>query len=116
MINIDPKEVYTRLETVGHRWASANAKAELLEESAKSELSSIAIGFLDKGSSKSMSEAETRARASAEYREHIRNMVSARKEANDAKVSYNAAQAWFEGLRTQAATLRSEMRNLGSTT
>ena len=108
---IDPKEIYQRLESVGLEWSEAHAKAELYAESQKSELADIALEYLDNGS-KSMAEAETRARADDRYKKFISDMVGHRKAANDAKVRYSAAQAWFEGLRTQAATLRQEMRTM----
>ena len=114
-MNINPEEIYNRLESVGIEWSGANAKAELLHECQKSELSEISLGYLDNGC-KSMAEAEARARATERYKVYVGEMVEAKREANDAKVRYAAAQAWFEGMRTQAATLRQEMKSLPHTT
>ena len=114
-MNIDPEEIYKRLEQVGLEWSEANAKSELLHECQKSELSDITLGYLG-GDCKSMAEAESRARADVRYKDYLKTMVAAKRASNDAKVRYAAAQAWFEGMRTQAATLRQEMRTLPHTT
>ena len=114
-MDINPEQIYTRLESVGIEWSEANAKAELLHECQKSELSEITLGYLENGC-KSMAEAESRARATERYKDYVRTMVAAKRLSNDAKVRYAAAQAWFEGMRSKAATDRQEMKTMPHTT
>jgi len=109
-MNINPEEIYNRLDSVGQEWVAANAKAELLSEAQKSELSTLSLEYLE--NAKSMTEAETRARADQRYKNFIIGMVKAKEEANECKVRYEAAKAWFEALRSQHATLRQEMKTM----
>jgi len=109
-LNIDPEKIYNKLYLAGTEWSSAHAKACLLEECQKSEFSTIVCEFLE--SCKSVAEAETRARADPRTKDYIKTMVEARRDANDYKVKYAAANTWFEALRSQASTLRQELKTL----
>lgn len=108
-MNINPELIYKRLDEVGQEWVKAQAKADLLTEATKPELATLTMEFIEQGC-KSMAEAETRARATEAYKAHVKAMVDAKEKANECKVRYAAAQAWFEALRSQAATLRQEMK------
>ena len=114
MININPKEVYDKMYNAGTQWNTAKQEAEFLEENKKSFRSRLICEHLDKGV-KSMAEAEARALSDPEYVEYIKTMTLARRTADDYKVKYNAAGTWFEALRTQASTLRQEMKSLPGT-
>lgn len=107
--NIDPDEVFHRLCKMGDEWVAANAKARLLEDCEKSELSQIVQEKLEKGA-KSNADAESRARADQRFIDYIHRKVEARRAADEARVKYDAAKVWWEAQRTVAATLRQEMR------
>ena len=109
MKEIDPDEVFHRINNAGQDWVLANAKAKLLEDCEKSELSSLIQDKLKEGA-KSNVEAEHQARADARMRAYISQKVEAKQEADQARVRYEAAKTWWEATRTQAATLRQEIR------
>lgn len=108
-MNINPELIYKRLNEVGQEWVKAQARAELYAEAIKPELSTLVIRFIEDGC-KSMTEAEARARASQEYKDLVKKMVQAKEHANECRVKYDSAKSWFEALRSEAATLRQEMK------
>lgn len=109
MSEINPDEVFHRINNAGHEWVHKNAVATLLEESYKSELSTWALEYLSDGA-KSQTEADSKARACDRAKTYIKQMCAAREAANEAKVTYEAAKTWWEATRTKAATMRQEMR------
>lgn len=109
MIDIDPDQVFHRINNAGHAWVELNAKAKLLEDCEKSELSQIIQDKLRTGAS-SHAEADSRARADQRTIDYIHRKTDARKAADEAKVTYEAAKTWWEACRTKAATLRQEMK------
>ncbi len=100
----EPNELYERIVQVGETWAEKDASAALLEESRKSVLAELA-----QQASGGVAERERAALESQIYRDHIRAMVEARKQANIARVHYDAAKAWWEMNRTLESTRRAEM-------
>ena len=106
---IDPDEVFHRVNNAGNKWVGLNAKAKLLEDCEKSELSQLTQEYLRKGA-KSMAAAESEARADQRTIDYICEKTNARKAADEAKVTYEAAKVWWEAQRTLAATLRQEIR------
>ena len=108
-IEIDPDKVFHRINNAGAEWVELNAKAKLLEDCEKSELSQIIQEKIAAGASSNI-EAEHRARADERYRQYIVDKTEARKAADEARVKYEAAKTWWEAMRTQAATLRQEQR------
>ena len=105
-MNLNPNEIYEKLVTAGNEWSEANYAAELLEESKKSLLAQL----MTKSAAPSRVAAETKALASFAYKEHIELMVSARRDANKARVKYDSARVYSELLRTQAANERAANR------
>jgi hypothetical protein len=106
-MNFNPDEIHERLRIAGEDWADKDAAANALEETKSSllaELSNTANGS---------SEAAKKniALADPAYRLHITNMVTARKEANRAKVRYETGKVWAELMRTKSANMREELRN-----
>lgn len=103
---MDPNELYVKLVKAGEDWADLDAAASVLEETKKSLISQL------KTMSKAGSDAarETEALASDGFREHIDNMVEARRKANRAKVNYDSQKVWVDLKRTEAANLRAEMK------
>jgi hypothetical protein len=106
MASIDPHTLHQKLVDLGEDWADKDAAANLLEETRKSILAELCR----QSEGKSMSERETNALSMDAYREHLAEMVEARRIANRAKVNYDAARAWIDITRTVEATKRQEMR------
>lgn len=104
---IDPDKIAVELSERGMTWADANAAAEALEETKSSVLAHLAVGFLE--DFKSAAQADMRAKAAPEYREHIMKMVDARKAATRARVRYDTYKVWIELKRSVVATERAAM-------
>lgn len=102
---MDINELYSKLEKAGEEFADLEAAASLLEETRKTLLAQL------KTMSKAGSDAarETEALASEGYRDHITNMVEARRKANKAKVRYEAQKIWVDLKRTESANERAAM-------
>lgn len=98
----NPKEVYQRLVELGSDWAQKEYAAQLLEETKKCTLSK----FMNDSEEKSIAAKETISLANPLYREHLAKMCEAKRDANLAKVKYDAARAWVDMLRSQMATER----------
>lgn len=105
---MNPDEIYRRLVDTGEDWADKNAAADLLEESKKAVLAEMVVVLLP--NCKSVTEADTRALGSKQYREYLTAMVAARRAANRARVTYDSAKTLAELRRTEAATRRAEMQ------
>lgn len=103
MINI--ADLYEKLVTSGEAWATANASADMLEEVKKSVLSQIMQDYEGSHAAK-----ESLALADDRYRAHIKAMVEARREANLARVKWEAQKMYAELVRTKAASERAAMR------
>lgn len=104
----DPNEIAHDLAQKGFAWADADAAFKALDDVTKTVLSETMLEHLPK--SKSVAEAETRARADRRYRDHLVAVAESRKHANRATVSYKTYQAWIELMRTAEANKRAEMR------
>jgi hypothetical protein len=104
MSDFDPDRIRARLSEVGEEWAELDAAANLLEETKKSVLSELKLR-----SEGSDAARETQALADPAYRLHITQMITARKEANKAKVRYDTGKMWAELRRSQESTKRAEM-------
>lgn len=103
----DPDEMRQRQEELGIDWADKHAAASLLEETEKALLSEISIHYRSTVDDvRSDIAAERMARASVQYRDHIRKMVEARRVANRARAAYDAYRAFVELRRTQMANER----------
>ena len=106
-MTFDPAELAKRFRDDGLAWAEKNCAADMLEETRRTLRSQIALKFLpDAGS---VSKAEMTAEATAEYIEHVKAMVIARKDANRAKVQYDADRAFIDLVRSQESSRRAEM-------
>ena len=109
-----PNEIYQKLLQAGQTWAELDGSARLLEETRKTLLSQLSMEYIKKG--ESSAKAECQAMASADYDLHIRSMVDARTEANNARARLDAAKAWFDAWRTQESSKRAEMKMGGAVT
>lgn len=103
MSDFDPEAIYRRLEAAGDDWVDKNAAAEILEETKKTVLAELMVGFQG-----SAAERERMALADHAYRLHLTNMVAARKEGNRARVRYDSVRVLAEMRRTQESTRRAE--------
>jgi multidrug resistance efflux pump len=101
----DPDKLHHRMVKLGERWAELNAAADMLEESRKSVLAELA-----QQASGGVAERERVALESQTYRDHISAMCEARKQANIARVHYDAAKSWVEMSRSIESTRRAEMQ------
>lgn len=102
---INPDEIHERLRLAGEEWADLDAAAAALEETKKTLLAELAL----KSDAVTVSQRELEALADPAYRLHVTNMVTARKEANRAKVRYDTGRVWAELVRTRESTKRAEM-------
>jgi len=104
---IDPDRIAAELERLGMEWADKHAAACLLEDTEKAVLAEAAADH--RAHCKSQAEAESRARYDRKFTDHVKAMVEARREANRARVRFEAFKAKVELLRTNAATDRAIM-------
>lgn len=103
----DPDRIYHNIVGAGEAWADKEAAAELLEETRKTVLAELVNGL---PANLSMAAREMTALADAAYRLHVTQMVAARKEANKARMRYDAVKVLAEMRRSQESTRRAEMR------
>ena len=105
MTDFDPDRIRARLVEVGDEWADKDAAATLLEETKKTVLAELML----KAEGTTAAAKEMNALADPVYRLHITNMVTARKEANKAKIRWDSGKTWAELRRSQESTKRAEM-------
>ena len=101
----DPSRIYQALVEAGNKWADTESAASLLEESRRSILAELA----NQSGLPSVSASEQKALADPVYKLHITNMVNARRDANRARVAYDAQKILGELRRTEQSNLRAEM-------
>ncbi len=124
--DFDPNKLTQEVVREGEHWADQDAAASHLEETRKSLLAKITLEFIEGGmrsgapgeKPKPMpaSQAELRAVCDERYEQHLNLMVSARQEANRARVRYDLGKLRLELMRSLQATMRQEMRMGGSVT
>ena len=105
MSEFDPDRIRERLQEVGEEWADRDAAANLLEETKGSLLAEL----MNTASGASETERKRIAQADPAYKLHITNMVTARKEANRAKVTYDTGKMWADLKRSSESTRRAEI-------
>jgi len=103
-MDFSPNDVYERFRLAGENWANAEHAAQLLEETRKAVRAQIMTAFGDM----SVNKAEMLAEADPGYFEHLQKMVDARRDANKARVNYDAIRAWVELVRSAEASKRAE--------
>lgn len=102
-IEFDPHKIYFQIVTAGEEWADKDAAADMLSETKKTVLAEIMNALQG-----SAAERERIALADPIFGLHLKNMVAARKEANRARVRYDAVRVLAEMRRTQESTRRAE--------
>lgn len=108
MTEFDPDRIRARLAEVGEEWAELDAAANLLEETKKSVLAELMTVHRADGVT-SHAQCESLALADPAYRLHLTQMITARKEANKARVRWETGKMWAELRRSQESTKRAEM-------
>ena len=106
MTEFDPDRIYAHIIEAGEEYCDKEAAAELLEETRKTVLAEL-MNAEDKAMS--MAARESLALADPVYKLHVTNMVIARKEANKARMRYDAVKVLAEMRRSQESTRRAEM-------
>lgn len=106
MIDFDPNKIYHEIVTAGDEWTDKEAAADLLEETKKSILAELMLDVPAEVTT--VAAREARALADPAYKLHLKNMVTARKDANRSKVRYDAVRVLAEMRRTQESTRRAE--------
>eukprot|EP00242_Pyramimonas_sp_CCMP2087_P016407 CAMPEP_0198198596 /NCGR_PEP_ID=MMETSP1445-20131203/2069_1 /TAXON_ID=36898 /ORGANISM="Pyramimonas sp., Strain CCMP2087" /LENGTH=185 /DNA_ID=CAMNT_0043868217 /DNA_START=159 /DNA_END=716 /DNA_ORIENTATION=+ len=106
-----PDALYHELVYAGTLWSDKFAQADYMEEVKKIKIAEGICRIMEEEDC-SRAVAETKAIASEQYRDHISRMVEARREANRAKVYYDALKTKAELIRTYEATRRAEMQIL----
>lgn len=101
---MDSEQIYNRLVKAGEEWADLDAAASLLEETKKS-----VMAKLINEAEGSVNAREYKAMADPEYTKHVEGMVTARKQANKARVRYDSAKILAELRRSEESTRRAEM-------
>ena len=105
-----PNDVYRAWVEAGNDWADKHGAAELLEGSLKSLKAQLTME-MRRELKCSMAEATEVALTCADYRDAFAASVEARRQANRARVGYEAIKALFEAQRTVEATSRAAMRS-----
>ena len=105
-------KAYQQIIDAGKDWADKDAAAKFMDDTRKPTLAQIA-NVIDV---KSMSERESKARGSDEYRAHLVKLKEARKAANLARVKYDAAKTLASLRQTQESLKKAEMKMGGMTT
>ena len=92
-VEFDPDRIYHNIIEAGEEWADREAAASLLEETRKTVLAELVNSS---PTSMSVAAREALALADAAYKLHLTNMVVARKEANKARMRYDAVKVLAE--------------------
>lgn len=115
VLQLDPDAEVEVVEQLGIDWVDKDAEASFLEETKKTLLAQLvheqqtgskAAG----GRPMSMNQAESLAMADPRYEAHLKTMIEARKQANRARVLYEAGRTRIELMRSLVAARREEMR------
>lgn len=106
-MDFDPRTLANDYIKFGDEWVEKNYAADVLEEAVKTLESQLSTKFFEEA--KSMERSKMMARASKEYEEHVKLMLKIRREANKAKVRYDAHKAYIELVRSQESTNRATM-------
>src|SRR4051812_38442769 len=104
MSEFDPEAMYRKLVQAGEEWTDKEAAADILEQSKKTVLAEL-MNTMEGPTA----ERERRALAEPTFKLHLAQMSAARKEANRARVRYDACKVLAEMRRTQESTRRMEV-------
>ena len=106
---LDPQRIGAHLERLGQIFTDLQHAATLLAKTDQSVLAALTLTERDKIPRPSLAEARVRALASDTYQDHVYALTDARWKSEQAKVTYQAAQAMVEAARTAEVTRRAEL-------
>ena len=106
-MNLDPDKIYHEVSTAGEEWADKKSAYEALSDNTKSILAEIMSDFMTGKTSKA--EAEMRALASPDYKNHLASLQKARREWLRSQVKYDSLKMLSELRRSQESSRRAEM-------
>lgn len=106
-MNLDPDKIYHEVSTAGEEWADRKSAYEALDDNTKSVLAELMSNFMDGKTSKA--EAEMRALASGDYKNHLASLQAARKAWLRSQVRYDSLKMLSELRRSQESSRRAEM-------
>jgi hypothetical protein len=105
----NPDHIYRDVMAAGEDWADKKAAYEALDDNTKSVLADVVTSFMD-GGKMSKAEAQTRAEASGDFKNHNAAKSTARRAWLMAQVKYDSVKMLAEMRRSQESTRRAEMR------
>ena len=103
------KDLVEELDKLGSDCAHKEAAFKALDDSKKSVLAKIKLTFV--GKIKSDAGQETEARASQEFKEHLKLMCDAREAAYLARVKYDTQDMFCRLRQTQASMKKAELNS-----
>ena len=103
-----PQKIYQSFCETGGKWADAHCTASQMEDQLKPMLASLSLEARDVTKC-SMAEAKEIGLSSSQYRDALKAASEARREANRAKVMYDATKSLFDAQRTVQATERAAL-------
>lgn len=118
---LSPDKLAQSVANAGYKWSELDGAASALEETKKTLLAKLTMEYMEFGvgggakigKPLTRAEAEVRAMADKRYVDHVKSMVTAREDANRARVKYDTGKIYIEMLRSRQATLRAEMNFSG---
>ena len=99
-----------KIEKLGDSWSEKNEIADNFDKLRESIYSGIFLQYRDANPKQSAAVIEAMAKASQQYIGHINSITMSRKEANDAKVSYDALKGRRETLRSLLSMVKEQLK------
>src|SRR5208282_5421380 len=103
---LDSDAMYKKLLELGLDWADHKAAYQALEEASKSVLAAVTAN----AGGKSHAAAESDARCSPQYRDHLLSVSAANRAYLRAQVRYDSLKTLIELRRSEESSRRAEMR------
>ena len=103
MTTLEPEKLAHELSVRGLDWADKDSAYKALDDATKSILSECIASLNEELSATA---AETKARRSPKFMEHLSDKAHARKECNRSRVNYDTYKAFVELVRSREATER----------
>ena len=107
-MSLDPDAIYRTLEKAGEDWADKKAAYEALDDLTKTVLADLTSNFLPPACP-TKGEAELRALASRDYKEHLATKAGARKAWLLSEVKWKTLNTLAELRRSEESTERAKM-------
>ena len=106
---IDADKMYRKLLEVGEAWADMKAAYQELDNASASVLADLTQSYRSSGDA-TRAEAETLAKRSQQYRDHLASVALAHKAFLRAQVRYESLKTLIELRRSEESTRRAEMQ------